>query len=294
MRDDRVSGLHRKILTWVREDSFRSSILVLFFANALLGLFAYINTGKYDGPLYPVPPPEPEIFNDYPTAEYLHQRGSTINGSLYLSSETNDQLSELFEYKLTFETDDPPSDVLAYYNALAARSGWHPVDVRDYERHRYHFGDFERSIYNYYLYVFATALDDSDPYWHLSTYVSIRIERTLPIYPKAINLIANKTCGIDDCDWTVEFSSQDSPHKILAFYKEILPTSIFSGKVWAPNSTWSHATQLYWKLGRTSYAEVNTSQESGLTHVKVKVYHGCCGGLLREHSLHSLRSLDSY
>ena len=239
MRDGEVSSFHKKVLTWIREDCFRSSILVLFFANAMLGLFAYINTdtGLVDnGRLYPVPPPEPEIFNDYPNAQDLYQLGSTSNGPLDLSSVTNNQLAELFEYRLSFETDDPPSDVAAYYGSVAANSGWQlvtieqPEDSRNPERHHYHFGDFRRSIHNYYLDVFAVAVDASYG-THLATYVSIRIERTLPIYPQATNITANKACGIDDCDWTVEFSSKDPPHEILTFYKEILPTSILTNRV---------------------------------------------------------------
>jgi hypothetical protein len=299
MKNDRLSGFQTKALGWIREDAVRSVILVLFFADALLGLFAFVNSGPY-GRLYPNPPPDLELFNDYPTARDTYERSWGVNsGPLFRSSGANDRADELLEYSFSFETDDPPSEVAAYYGSVAANSGWQLVtvrqrdDSRNPERHHYHFGDFRRSLHNYYLDIFAVAVDASYG-THLATYARIRIERTLPIYPQATNITANKACGIDDCDWTVEFSSKDPPHEILAFYKEILPTSTLTNRVWSTNSTWSNATQLYWNIGKTSNAEVSTSQESGLTRVKVNVYHGCCGGMLREHSLHGPRPLGSY
>jgi hypothetical protein len=205
--------------------------------------------------LYPTPQVSFDIFKKYPGAQYLVEQPTSSN----------------YPLSFHFETDDNAESVEAFYKELALQQGWQeatPLEGRE-GTPRFYYGDYGKEhVYGYYFSFFAT-----DGGSKLKTYVRVWINTSLPIYLGATDVVTKQWVGIDTGGDTVEFSTHDGPDAVIAFYKDILPETD-----WKLVEADSSNTQLFWQIGRSSHAKVTTErQASGLTHVVIEVYFGCCG-----------------
>jgi hypothetical protein len=197
-----------------------------------------------------------DAFKQYPGAQYLYESDTWPGVPLWFELETNDNV-EVAE---------------AYYHDLAKRQGWQvaPVNSEDWwQLPRYYYGDYgQKHVYGYYLKFFVVKGGQ-----HLNTYVRVWVNRSLPVYLGATDVVEKSRSHMDTGESSIEFITEDQPSDVFAFYKDLLPEDD-----WVLATAESSDTRLLWQIGQNPQAEVTAEREpTGKTRVRVKAYSRCCG-----------------
>lgn len=154
--------------------------------------------------LYPLSPVNWDSLTQYPGMSYTEIYGYS---------------SEAY-FGFEFETNDEPAAVEAFYQGRVDNLGWRQVPpAKGWTiRPRYYLGDYGQDhVYGYYLSFWAV-----DGGQYLRTYARVEIERTLPVYLGAENVVMDEYHGFDSGWESVEFDTRDEPLSVQQFYKILL------------------------------------------------------------------------